>query len=145
MKHLKLFFLASLVMLSFGAKAQDASSKGFTVQVLVGSYLEGGETKTYDVNDIYNVSIKDQVLIHNVLDLEGLVTDSQVYKISDLKVETVEGITSFKFNATSGVSGKVYGYYFSFISSMAMVDRTQPDGFVESFVGTSVVLKTFKQ
>lgn len=145
MKNLKFLLVAFMVSFTIAAKAQDVNSKGFTTQVYVGSYKENGETKTFDVNDVYNVSLTDKFLIHNVMDGDGIVTDSQFYKVSNLKVESVSDMPTFTFDATSGISGNTYKYTFTFIGTVASVDRTQPDGSVDTFIGISVILKTYQQ
>lgn len=144
MSKLKFLFVALLTALTVSAKAQvTTDSKGFAFQVYIGSYQEGGETKTFDVNDIYSVSITDGFLVHQVLDGDGLVTDAQFYRLSNVKAEDLEGMPTWTFDATSGISGNVYKYEVTFIETVVSANRTQPSGNVETFIGIGVPLKTY--
>lgn len=134
-----------LLVCSATASAQSLDSKGFTVQSYLGMYMEGEELMSYDCNEVYNVSLKDGYLVHNIL-TDNVVTDSQMYKISGVKTSQKDGETTFNFDATSGISGKVYKYSFSFGSEGAVtLTLVQPEGGATIFMATSAIFKTYKQ
>lgn len=60
------------------------------------------------VMQIYNISLKDRVLVHNVFEdgTDG-VSDSQVYQITEIRESEGKEIVFF---AKSGVTGKLYEY-----------------------------------
>lgn len=145
MKNFKALLVAFLLVCTASANAQSLDSKGFTVQSYLGMYMEGEELMSYDCNEVYNVSIKDGFLVHNIL-TDGIVTDSQMYKISNLKSSEKDGETTFAFDATSGISGKIYKYSISFGGEGSVtLTLTQADGSATIFMATSAIFKTFKQ
>ncbi len=134
-----------VVLTSYAASGQILNSKAFTIQTYLGMYMEGDELMSYDVNEIYNVSLADGYLIHNIF-TDGLVTDSQVYKLSNIKSTNTEGETTYTFNATSGVSGKIYHYEVSTDAEDATtMTLTQPEGDKTIYMATVVLLKAYKQ
>lgn len=138
-----LFVLLTVVLSSFSVKSQSLDPKAFTVQSYLGVYMEGDEVMSYDVNEIYNVSLSDGYLIHNIL-TDGLVTDSQVYKLSNINYQEENQMCSFK--ATSGISGKIYEYEFSTDSDgSTTMTLTQPDGSKSIFMVSFAILKAFKK
>lgn len=146
MKKLKALLVVILLVCSAGAaQAQGLDSKGFTVQSYLGMYMEGDELMSYDCNEVYNVSLKDGFLVHNII-TDEVVTDSQMYKISGIKTSQKDGETNFTFDATSGISGKVYNYTFSFGKEGSVtLTLKQPDGSATIFMATSAIFKTYKQ
>jgi hypothetical protein len=147
MKNIKVFFVLALLIFAFSSdtRSQSLNSKGFTIHTYVGMYMEDGEVKSYEVNEIYNVSFQDGLLIHNIFSGES-VTNSQIYKISDLSRIQKEGVVSFEFDAISGISGKVYRYIITFESeTAATLTLVQPDGSSTVFMAAASILKTFKQ
>lgn len=107
--------------------------------------MEGDELMSYDVNEIYNISFADGYLTHNIL-TDGLVTDSQIYKISNVKYTNSEGEETYTFNATSGISGKIYQYEVSKDAEDATtLTLTQPEGDKTIYMATLIILKSFKQ
>jgi hypothetical protein len=146
MKKTKALLVILLVVLtSFASNAQSLNSKSFTVQSYLGMYMEGDELMSYDVNEIYNVSLADGYLIHNIV-TDGLVTDSQVYKITNVKNSEANGETTYSFNATSGISGKIYKYDVSTDAEGATtLTLTQPEGDKTIFMANLIILKSFKQ
>ena len=139
--------LLTIILLSFAStvNAQSLDSKGFTIQSYLGMYMDGEELMSYDANEIYNVSLQDGYMVHNILS-DNVVTDSQMYKISNLVKSEKEGETTFAFDATSGISGKVYSYSISFGKDASVtLTLIQPDGGVTVFMATSAIFKTFKQ
>ncbi len=145
MKNFKALLVVILLVCSASANAQSSDSKGFTVQSYLGMYMEGEELMSYDCNEIYNVSVKDGYLVHNII-TDNVVTDSQMYKISNVKTSEKDGETTFNFDATSGISGKVYNYSISFGGEGSVtITLVQPDGGATIFMATSAIFKTYKQ
>jgi hypothetical protein len=146
MKKTSVFLVLVMVVLtSFAASGQSLNSKAFTIQTYLGMYMEGDELMSYDVNEVYNVSLADGYLIHNIF-TDGLVTDSQVYKLSNIKNTSTDAEVSYTFNATSGVSGKIYQYEVSTDAENATtLTLTQPEGDKTIYMATVVLLKAYKK
>ena len=145
MKNLRALLVIGMLLCSVFVQAQSLNEKGFTVQIYMGMYQEDGEIKTYDAYDLYNITLTDGFLVHNIL-TECVITDSQIYKISGLKRETIENEPTYIFNATSGISGNVYKYEISLGADNGItLLRYQPDGSSEVFLGTYVMFKTYQQ
>ncbi len=146
MKKINGFLVITLVILtSLASNAQSLNPKAFTIQTYLGMYMEGDELMSYDVNEVYNISLADGYLIHNIF-TDGLVTDSQVYKLSNIKNKNTEGEVTYTFNATSGVSGKLYQYEVSTDAEDATtLTLTQPEGDKTIYMATVVLLKAYKQ
>ena len=145
MKNLKALLVVAMLLCSVIVRAQSLDAKGFTVQVYMGVYQEDGEIKTYDAFDVYNISFTDGFLVHNIL-TECTITDSQIYKISNLRRETIEKEPTFIFDAVSGISGNKYKYEIAFAAEGGItLVRYQPDGSSEVFLGTNVMFKTYQQ
>ena len=146
MKKTSVFLVLVMVVLtSFAASGQILNSKAFTIQTSLGMYMEGDELMSYDVNEVYNVSLADGYLIHNIF-TDGLVTDSQVYKLSNIKNTSTDAEVTYTFNATSGVSGKIYQYEVSTDAEDATtMTLTQPEGDKTIYMATVVLLKAYKQ
>ena len=103
---MKKLIFATLILLSGKLSAQYS----FAVSSFNEIDLETKETKsTVVVNQIFNISLKDGYLIHNVLNESGFVDDSQVYKIISKKDKNGVLVLSCK----SGISGNVYEYLIS--------------------------------
>jgi hypothetical protein len=103
---MKKLLLLGLVLLAKSLPAQYS----FAVSSFNEIDLETKETKsTVAVNQIFNISLKDGYLIHNVLNESGSVDDSQVYKIISKKDKNGVLVLSCK----SGISGNVYEYLIS--------------------------------
>lgn len=125
--------------------AQDLNSKGLSVHTYLGLYYEGEEIKTYDVNEIYNVSFTDGYLIHNILS-DGIVSDSQIYKVTNVQRKVTDGTNTFTFKATSGVSGSIYTYEIYMEDEQNVTLKLiQPDGSSSVYMGSFNILKTYKQ
>lgn len=134
-----------VVLTSFAANGQSLNSKAFTIQTYLGMYMEGDELMSYDVNEVYNISLADGYLIHNIF-TDGLVTDSQVYKLSNIKNTNADAEVTYTFNATSGVSGKIYQYEISTdAEDSTTLTLTQPEGDKTIYMATVVLLKAYKQ
>lgn len=146
MKALKIVFPILLLFL-FAEKiqAQELTMKGVSVHSYMGVYKENDEIKTYDVNEIYNISFADGILIHNIL-TDGIISNSQIYKITNVQRKVVDGLNSFTFNATSGISGSIYSYEVYFEKEGGVTLKLiQPDGSSSVFMASYAVLKTFIQ
>lgn len=101
----KLFFLALSLVAVYTAGAQYT----FTcTSIDLVNKSSQAVTEHNEVRQIYNISLKDRVLVHNVFEdgVEG-VSDSQVYQITEVKES---GANEIVFYAKSGVSGKLYEY-----------------------------------
>jgi hypothetical protein len=106
----------------------------------------GTESLEHEVKmQVYNISTKDMLLIHNVFDAETEeLSDSQVYQITEVKQETEDQMVFF---AKSGVSGKTYEYRLSIKegepSSLLLV--IAGEDYDLRYNGVVTALKTFKQ
>lgn len=146
MKAIKNGFVMLVFFLLAGKLyAQDLNSKGLSVHTYLGLYYEGEEIKTYDVNEIYNVSFTDGYLIHNILS-DGIVSDSQIYKVTNVQRKVTDGTNTFTFKATSGVSGSIYTYEIYMEDEQNVTLKLiQPDGSSSVYMGSFNILKTYKQ
>jgi hypothetical protein len=129
------------------AKAQFAELKGITIQATSKLYVEDNEAKSENLDQLFNVSFKDMILVHNI-HADGVISVSQVYQLNSVK-NTVDrlGKTIYKFNALSGLSGNTFKYE-------AKVDKEgklesmvieEPGGTKTTYKGGITELKTFKQ
>lgn len=106
----------------------------------------GTESLEHEVKmQVYNISTKDMLLIHNVFDAETEeLADSQVYQITEVKQESDDQMVFF---AKSGVSGKTYEY------RLIMKEGEAPslllvlagEDYDLRYNGAVTALKTFKQ
>jgi hypothetical protein len=64
---------------------------------------------TIAVNQFFNFSLKDGFMVHNLIDSEGNIEDSQFYKI--IKKEKKKDL--IWLSCKSGVSGNIYRYFIS--------------------------------
>ncbi|MFZ9613706.1 MAG: hypothetical protein ACO29Q_10535 [Crocinitomicaceae bacterium] len=147
MKKTKLIFVSTLLLLSsLISHAQSINASSFTVQSYMGMYLEGEEWMSYETNEIYNISFADGFMVHNIL-TDGTVSDSQVYKISNVQNFYEDGEDGYSFEATSGVSGKVYYYTVSTdLEGITTLILTQPNGVDQTvFMTTLAILKSYRQ
>jgi hypothetical protein len=129
------------------AKAQFVDLKGITIQATSKMFVENNEAKSEKLDQLFNVSFKDYILIHTIY-TDGVVEQSQVYQLSaiDAFVDR-DGVTIFKFNALSGLSGNTYKYLAKMgkdgiLESFLLED---PTGYKTSYRGGITTLKTFKQ
>jgi hypothetical protein len=130
----------------FKSNAHFIDLKGITVQASTELYMQDGEIKSETVDQIYNVSFKDGILMHNIFK-DGSISDSQVYQLKDVKA-TVDGDdTKFTFGAMSGVSGNVYKYTLTIDKDGRLISLVvaQPTGEKTTYNGGASTLKTFKQ
>lgn len=97
--------------------------------------------RTNPANEIFNISLTDEVLIHNVLDEVGNVKDSQVYKI--ISQEDRDGL--LWLSCESGISGNVYEYIIDPDASAGPELFQYVDGKLFKLRGKMTPLKTFIQ
>jgi hypothetical protein len=103
MKTMNKFLFCGLFILANSLSAQYS----FRVKSYNEINLETRETiSTREVNQIFNVSLRDNYLVHNVLDEYGNIEDSQLYKI--IKQEKRNDL--LWLSCESGVTGNVYEY-----------------------------------
>lgn len=99
-------------------------------------------TNSFDKNQTFNISFNDSLLIHNVYDEEFNSTDSQIYRIIDIKEK--DGLITF--TALSGISGKKYVYMLQDSDDdMTFMQYFMEDQTIYVFEGPSIPLKTFSQ
>ena len=104
----------------------------------------GEKAESEDKVQIYNISLKDMLLVHNVFDEETGEMDSQIYQLTEVSQPNDDLIT---FQAKSGVSGKTYEY------RLNMKDKENPalilvlanNDYNLQYNGKLTPLKTFKQ
>lgn len=103
MKH---SLLALLIL--FTATMARAQYTFFSTSTDLVSKSGTGTSEHEEKIQVYNISIKDMLLVHNVFDQEtNELSDSQIYQITEVKQE---GEDKMIFFAKSGVSGKTYQY-----------------------------------
>lgn len=127
--------------------AQFVDLKGITIQATSRMYIENNEAKSEKLDQLFNISFKDMIMVHTIF-IGGIIDQSQVYQLNTVnKYVDSDGLTVFKFNAVSGLSGNTYRYD----------ARVGKDGILESFLlqepggtkttykGGITALKTFIQ
>lgn len=115
----------------------------FSVNALNEIDMETKETiSSIEVNQLFNFSLKDGFLIHNLVDEEGNIEDSQFYKI--IKKEEKNNIIFL--SCESGVSGKVYQYFISEDEENGtQLFQYLEENTIYQMEGKSSRCKTFKQ
>jgi hypothetical protein len=115
----------------------------FSVKSLNEINMETKETiSTNEVNQFFNFSLKDGFMIHNLVDEEGNIEDSQFYKI--IKKEEKNNIIFL--SCESGVSGNVYQYFINDDSENGIqLFQYLEENTVYQMQGKSSRCKTFKQ
>lgn len=135
-------------MILFGnsIQAQYTHLNGIALQANSVLYLENNEPKSDAIDQLYNFSFIDEILVHSIYS-KGLIKESQVYKLSNIKKEMDKEITVLKADGESGLSGRVYKYEIRISKDGYLVEmyRWQPEGTKETFKGDVIPLKTFKQ
>ncbi|MBM3455849.1 MAG: hypothetical protein FJX80_11995 [Bacteroidetes bacterium] len=100
---MKLLLSFAVIIALSSAKAQYS----FSVKSLNEIDMETKETiSTIEVNQFFNFSVKDEFMIHNLVDQDGHIEDSQFYKI----IKKEEKNNLIFLSCESGVSGNVYQY-----------------------------------
>lgn len=136
---MKLFF--TFISLAFLSHIHGQYS--FSVKALNEIDMDTKETiSAIAVNQLFNFSMTDGFMIHNLVDEEGNIEDSQFYKI--IKKEEKNYIIFL--SCESGVSGNVYQYF----KSEDEENGTQLFQYLEEntiyqMEGKSSRCKTFKQ
>ena len=137
------FFFSLLSSKSF---AQFLDLKGVTVKAISTESIVDGENIPGTCDMIFNVSLADKILVHNVFE-DGYISASQIYSLSDVEKYTEQENTVFKFTAISGVSGNSFYYKITInkegkLSSLIL---TQMDKSTVSYFGSVSALRTLKQ
>jgi len=136
---MKLFFtLISLICLT-----HVYGQYSFSVKELNEINMETKETiSTIEVNQLFNFSLKDGFMIHNLVDEDGHIEDSQFYKI--IKKEEKNNIIFL--SCESGVSGNVYQYFISEDEENGtQLFQYLEENTIYQMEGKSSRCKTFKQ
>jgi hypothetical protein len=135
---MKNLFVLSLLFIAGKLTAQYS----FTVTEFNEIDLETKETKSsFPVKQIFNFSLKDKYLIHNVLNESGVVEDSQLYKIIEQKDK--DGVLFL--TCKSGVSGNSYQYLLGNDGSGGKLLYQVSGNTLYQLQGSMTTFKTFKQ
>ncbi|MBM3452791.1 MAG: hypothetical protein FJX84_06590 [Bacteroidetes bacterium] len=136
---MKLLLSFVVIIALSSAKAQYS----FSVKSLNEINMETKETiSTIEVNQFFNFSLKDEFMIHNLIDEYGNIEDSQFYKI--IKKEEKNNITFL--SCESGVSGLVYQYFISDDEENGIqLFQYLEENSIYQMDGKSSPCKTFKQ
>lgn len=143
MKTIKNLLLSAItiIVLSFTTFSQVG---GFTFQSDRIAYESEGYDNFYEANDIFSLSIKDEFLFHIVVNNDGMIIDSQVYKLLsiDIKIDQEDGFITIKFTVLSGKSGMRFDYEL-------LVDSDNRGVLISdqkvAFGGNPTILSTYKQ
>ncbi len=149
MKQNKIIYICLAIICiatSIKANAQYLDMKGVTIQVKSGAYIENGETISFAVHHIYNISFSDALLIHNIFDNE-VIDKSQIYKLSNIDKYMDGSITIYKFDALSGVSGLTYKYEMKIDidGKLKSLILTESGGEKTTYNGGISELRTYRQ
>ena len=112
----------------------------------IGKNLINMETKEEvgfeSTNELFNISFPDAILVHNIMDEYGGVTQSQLYKITE--VEHKEDL--ILFTALSGISGNSYHYIIqNHENAHLLYLMNEEEKSAVQFEATFLKLKTFNQ
>lgn len=133
-----------LFFAAFKLCAQVQTAKGFTFLSQNIQFKEKGVIMSVKTAQIYNISFKDMILVHNDLDDD---IDSQIYVITSYSSSYFLGdkSTRFTFNAKSGVSGAQYCFTIDVRSddSADVLITTSESNIV--FTGIIFGIKTYKK
>lgn len=126
--------------------AQFIKMGGISVQTVSKNYLQNGDFITDPCDELYNVSFKDSILVHNIF-TEGSLTVSQVYQINHIAKAGDDEVAIFSFEALSGRSGMTYKYSIKVDAEGKLISLicNEPDGSKVTYKGDVIELKTFKQ
>lgn len=134
-----------LLILHINGSAQYVGLKGLIVRANTILYIENGEPKSINVDQLYAISFLDKILTHVILTIGGI-SDSQIYQIEN-DTSFIDGEnTIYKFEAVSGISGNSYNYEIEIDKggNLLSLKITQPDGKTTIFKGGISILKTYK-
>ncbi|MDQ3109186.1 MAG: hypothetical protein M3R17_04765 [Bacteroidota bacterium] len=142
---MKKILLALFVLVAVSAHAQYVELKGLTFQATTYYDTDDGASKAKTCNEIFDISFSDGFMVHNILTEDGKVDQAQFYKISDLRRSSEDGITWFKFNAISGVSGNSYKYWIKINGDgVATISLITADADI-TYKGGTYNIKTYDQ
>jgi hypothetical protein len=142
----KITFSLVLFCITYLCNAQFLELNGVTIQLTSMLYVEDGEAKSINVDQLLNVSFKDGFLFHTKYK-DGSVDVSQVYKIT-IDSKLMDGdVSVIKFSALSGVSGNTFKYTLKIDNDGKLISVliTEMDGTKSTYKGGITSLKTFKQ
>ncbi len=136
-----LFCMATMIL-----QAQYLTTGGITIQATSTLYVENNEAKSASCDQLYNISFKDQILVHNIYS-SGVLNVSQVYQLSDIERFKENDETVIRFTALSGRSKLTYKYVVKINEADELISMvcTQEDGTKTTFKGNISELRTFKQ
>ena len=108
--------------------------------------LATDETETYTRHQVFSISLPDKYLIHTVFDDYGeKVTDSQIYRIIDIKEEDHDGELWKILTVKSGVSGNKYVYVLEFKGSNPIFAFKSSETRFLNYIGKLSTFKTYLQ
>jgi hypothetical protein len=84
--------------------------KGFTFQINTYALEIDDYEEIYTSNELYNISLVDGYAVHNFVNNNGVVTESQFYKIKSYKSTETDKEIVITFTLLSGLSGLEYTY-----------------------------------
>lgn len=120
------------------------SQHSFSVKNINEIDLETKEVgSSIEVNQFFNFSLTDGFMIHNLIDEEGNIEDSQFYKI--IKKEKKNNVLIF-ITCESGVSGNTYNYLINEDEEMGTsLFQLIDENTMYQMEGKASKCKTFKQ
>jgi len=114
------------------------SSNQFVIYNMESKEVVGSEEKT----QTFNISFTDSMMIHNIFNEEHHISDSQIYRITN--IEEKEDL--ILFSTLSGISGNTYFYAINFKEdAKTLVQLFQDDHSMFLFEGNHSPMKTFNQ
>ncbi|MBK6329193.1 MAG: hypothetical protein IPF62_01270 [Bacteroidetes bacterium] len=142
----KLVFVILFTCMAGLAQAQFLKIGGITVQATTTLFVDNGEAKSEECDQLYNVSFKDMMLAHNIY-IGGVLNQSQFYQLNSVNRYMNGDITVLKFNALSGRSGMTYSYEIKIDADGKLMSLvcTEESGNKTTYKGGISELKTFKQ
>ncbi|CAN5117939.1 hypothetical protein BH09BAC5_BH09BAC5_01990 [soil metagenome] len=142
---MKKILLGLFTIVALSAQAQYIDLKGLTFQATKYYNTDDGPSKALVCNQIFDISFSDGYMVHNVMADDGTIDQVQFYKISDLRRSNDDGITYFKFNAISGVTGSSYKYWIKINSDgIATISLISSDSDI-TYKGGTYNIKTYDQ
>ena len=142
----KIIFVILFSCIASFAQAQFLKIGGITVQATTTLFVDNGEAKSEECDQLYNVSFKDMMLAHNIY-IGGVLNVSQFYQLNSVNRYMSGDITIMKFNALSGRSGMTYSYEIKIDADGKLISLvcTEENGNKTTYKGGISELKTFKQ
>lgn len=142
----KILFLILFTCMATFARSQFLNIGGITVQATSTLYVEDGEAKSEESDQLYNVSFKDMILVHNIY-IGGVLNVSQLYQLNGVNRYMDGSTTVMKFNALSGRSGMTYKYDIKVDADGKLISLvcTEENGNKTTYKGGISEFRTFKQ